>query len=187
MLPYPLNQPYAHRPRFYQGVAPPAPVAPPPPPPPLPEMIAVPVARPPSASSDLISEVSSRPSAGDSVAVGRGANVGDADGGNDGLFASSGVSLHLEYISEETELAGSANSTRRYYESALREKGVEINMPVLRAMAAGELTEEESQAARIAQFVNRGWLKSRETKKYGRPVQDQAHSPVQPAQGHQGG
>ena len=37
-------------------------------------------------------------------------------------------------------------------------------MPVLRAMATGELTEEEGQAARIAQFVNEGWLKSRDAK-----------------------
>ena len=42
------------------------------------------------------------------------------------------------------------NCARRYYESVLREKGVEINMPVLRAMAIWELTEEEGQATRIA-------------------------------------
>jgi len=70
LLPYPLNQPFAHHPRFYQGVAPPAPVAPPLPPAPPHEIITQPVARHPSASSDLTSEVSSRPSAGDSVAVG---------------------------------------------------------------------------------------------------------------------
>ena len=51
---------------------------------------------------------------------------------------------------EETALAASANCAWRYYKSALQEKGVEINMPVLRAMVTGELTEEESQAARIS-------------------------------------
>ena len=74
-----------------------------------------------------------------------------------------GVSLNSDHISEGTTLATSANCARRYYESALREKGVEINMPVLRAMATGELIEEEGQAALIAQFVNKGWLKSRNT------------------------
>ena len=46
----------------------------------------------------------------------------------------------------------------------LREKEVEMNMSVLRVVATGKLTEEESQAARIVQFVEMDWLKRRETK-----------------------
>ena len=52
--------------------------------------------------------------------------------------------MNLDHISEVTALTASANCARRYYKSALWERGVEINMPVLRAMATGEPTEEES-------------------------------------------
>ena len=37
-------------------------------------------------------------------------------------------------------------------------------MPVLRAMAMGELMEEKGQTAWIAKFVNKGWLKSGDAK-----------------------
>ena len=37
-------------------------------------------------------------------------------------------------------------------------------MPVLRIMATSKLTEEEIQAIEIAQIVEKGWIKSKETK-----------------------
>ena len=80
------------------------------------------------------------------------------------MSVSLGVSLNLDYISEETTLATSTNCAWRYYDSALLKKGVEINMSMLRAMATWELTEEENQAVRIMQFAEKGWLKSRKTK-----------------------
>ena len=95
-----------------------------------------------------------------------GRNIDNAENGNCGLSTSSDVSLQTEYVPEKMALATSGICARHYHRGFLHGKGMEHNLlvsSVLYAMMTGELAAEECQVALIADFLEKGWLRSQHT------------------------